>query len=122
MRGGIAGIRDVNSVHSAYVREECFVRICVYACVCARVCMHVCMRVLQAILQQQQADWSAAQSIYDNPCVPGNPGAIQSLAYPRAQEFILRNRFWGMGDATITGPGSRTWFKMVRDNVVLFPP
>ena len=70
------------------------------------------MRVLQSMLPQQKADWSAAQSIYDNPRVAGNPAAIQSIAYPRTLKLTLL-------DGTITGPGSRTWFKRVRDNVVL---
>ena len=32
----------------------------------------------------------------------------------------MRNRMWGRGDATITGPGGLPWFRMMRTNASFF--
>eukprot|EP01060_Flectonema_neradi_P008154 TRINITY_DN15822_c0_g1_i1.p1 TRINITY_DN15822_c0_g1~~TRINITY_DN15822_c0_g1_i1.p1 ORF type:complete len:544 (+),score=72.33 TRINITY_DN15822_c0_g1_i1:40-1671(+) len=68
---------------------------------------------LAAIRAQQQADCSLAQTFHKT-VLP--IGQISSIRFDREQQFKLKNKFWGCGDLTITGPGDLGWFKMVRTN------
>jgi len=70
-----------------------------------------------AIVQQQQADCQHAQEFNSLVAYSGiAPGQLSTIVFPHQQRFELRNKFWGWGDANITGPGGRPWFKMVRQN------
>ena len=68
---------------------------------------------LAAIRQQQLEDCNLAQTFHRT-VLP--IGQISSIRYDREQHFKLRNKFWGSGDLTITGPGDLGWFKMIRTN------
>jgi len=76
----------------------------------------------RAIRAEQQADCQLAQTF--NQIVRGGPalapGQISTIAFDHPQRFKLRNRMWGFGDATITGPGGLPWFRMVRTNASFF--
>ena len=72
---------------------------------------------LAAIATEQHDDCAFAQtfnSMIAYSSVP--PGALTTITFPRPQQFELRNKFWGWGDAVIKGPGGHPWFKLVRTN------
>jgi len=75
-----------------------------------------------AIARTQREDYNAAQNL--NHTVRNaegiRAGTLVQLKYPRRQSFTLKNKFWGWGDATITGPGGYPWLKMIRTNPSLF--
>jgi uncharacterized protein YxjI len=48
------------------------------------------------------------------------PGQLSTIVFPRMQQFELRNRWWGWGDANIRGPGGHPWFRMERTNPSMF--
>ena len=74
-----------------------------------------------AILKQQQDDCAFAQTFNSALAYQSiAPGALTTVVFPRSQRFELRNKFWGWGDAEITGPGGLPWFKMHRTNASIF--
>jgi len=77
---------------------------------------------LAAIARTQREDYNAAQNL--NHTVRNaegiRAGTLVQLKYPRRQSFTLKNKFWGGGFATITGPGGYPWLKMIRTNPSLF--
>ena len=74
---------------------------------------------LAAIAKQQLDDAHFAQT-FNSSLANLAPGALSTITYPREQDFELRNKFWGWGDATIKGPGGHGWFRMVRTNPSIF--
>jgi len=76
---------------------------------------------LAAIAQQQREDQQFAQTFNSSLAYSSLlPGALSTITFRRPQSFELRNKFWGWGDAAITGPGRLPWFKMVRSNPSIF--
>eukprot|EP00662_Eupelagonemidae_sp_cell21_P004737 gene4737-45527_t len=77
---------------------------------------------LAAIRQQQQADCHQAQTFASLEAVFAQlpPGQLPGLGFPHPQRFELRNKMWGFGDASVTGPGGLPWFRMVRTNRSVF--
>ena len=74
-----------------------------------------------ALAAQQLADASFAQTFNSAlACASLPAGALSTITYPRNLSFELRNKFWGRGDATITGPGGHGWFRMARSNPSVF--
>jgi len=76
---------------------------------------------LAAIDQQQRADCAHAQEFNSLVAYSNIPvGQLTTIAFPHKLTFELRNRWWGWGDASITGPGGHPWFQMQRTNPSLF--
>ena len=76
---------------------------------------------LAAIATEQRHDCAFAQtfnSMIAYSSVP--PGVLTTITFPRPQQFELRNKLGGWGDAVIKGPGGHPWFKLVRTNPSFF--
>lgn len=75
---------------------------------------------LAAIRAQQQADCQWAQTFNQATAAGQMQGQLTTIAFPRPQKFILKNKVWAAGDAIIIGDGDMPWFKMTRTNSPFF--
>ena len=63
------------------------------------------------------ADQQYAQTVQQLPCVPGSAAP---LLFSKAMRFQLKNKIFSFGDAQISGPGELPFFRVLRQDGILW--